>query len=110
MNTAFVYRSISFHLKFVAIFRLLSRKDDSPIFRDRGEHDKYGAMFDFFMEALSSTGVDQPVRFCYLSLKIEKNLTIALYQSQREIHTARAAPGDLSLKFHPKDYQQKLTY
>ena len=31
---------------------------------------------------------------------------------QREIHTAaaRAAPGDLCLKSHPKDYQQKLTY
>ena len=29
-----------------------------------------------------------------------------------EIHTvaARAAPGDLGLKSHPKDYQQKLTY
>ena len=24
--------------------------------------------------------------------------------------TARAAPGDLSLKSNPKDYQQKLTY
>ena len=29
-----------------------------------------------------------------------------------EIHTvaARAVPGDLGLKSHPKDYQQKLTY
>ena len=29
-----------------------------------------------------------------------------------EIHTvaARAAPGDLGLKSHQKDYQQKLTY
>ena len=29
-----------------------------------------------------------------------------------EIHTvaARAAPGDLNFKSHPKDYQQKLTY
>ena len=38
-------------------------------------------------------------------------LKIALYQSQREIHTvaARAAPGGLGLKSHPKDYQQKLT-
>ena len=37
---------------------------------------------------------------------------ITLYQSQREIHTvaARAAPEDLDLKSHPKDYQQKLTY
>ena len=33
-------------------------------------------------------------------------------KSQREIHTvaARAAPEDLGLKSHPKDYQQKLTY
>ena len=38
-------------------------------------------------------------------------MKIALYQSQREIHTvaARAAPGDLGSKSHPKDYQQKLT-
>ena len=30
----------------------------------------------------------------------------------REIHTvtARVTPGDLGLKSHPKDYQQKLTY
>ena len=42
----------------------------------------------------------------------EKKLKIALYKSQREIHTvaARAAPGDLGLKSHPKDYQQKLIY
>ena len=41
-----------------------------------------------------------------------KQMKIALYQSQREIHTvaARAAPGDLDLKSHPKDHQQKLTY
>ena len=39
-------------------------------------------------------------------------MKIALHQSQKEIHTvaARATPGDLSLKSHPKDYQQKLTY
>ena len=39
-------------------------------------------------------------------------MKIALYQSQREIHTVatRAAPGDLGLKSHPKDYQQKLTH
>ena len=39
-------------------------------------------------------------------------MNIALYQSQREIHTvaARAAPMDLGLKSHPKDYQQKLTH
>ena len=46
-------------------------------------------------------------------MKIEKlksrNCTILI---QREIHTvaSRAAPGDLGLKSHPKDYQQKLTY
>ena len=42
----------------------------------------------------------------------KKKYKIALYQSQRENHTvaARAAPEDLSLKSHPKDYQQKLTY
>ena len=46
------------------------------------------------------------------SMVISKKMKIALYQSQREIHTvdARAAPGDLGLKSHPKDYQQKLTY
>ena len=42
----------------------------------------------------------------------EKNekMKIALYQSQREIHTVaeRAAPRNLGLKSHPKDYQQKL--
>ena len=40
-----------------------------------------------------------------------RKLKIALYLSQREIHTiaSRAAPGDLGLKSHPKDYQ-KLTY
>ena len=39
-----------------------------------------------------------------------KKMKIALYQSQREIHTVatRTAPGDLGLKFHPKDYQQKF--
>ena len=39
-------------------------------------------------------------------------MKIALYQSQREIHTviARAAPGDYGLKSNPKDYQQKWTY
>ena len=38
-------------------------------------------------------------------------MKIALY-SEREIHTvaARAALGDLGLKSHLKDYQQKLTY
>ena len=37
-------------------------------------------------------------------------MKIALYQSQKEIHTvaARAEPGDLGLKSHPKDYQQKM--
>ena len=42
--------------------------------------------------------------------KIEK-LKIALNYSQRNILTvaARAAPGDLSLKSHPKDYEWKLT-
>ena len=41
-----------------------------------------------------------------------ENLKIALYQSQREIHTVAtgAVPGYLGLKSHPKDYQQKLTY
>ena len=36
-------------------------------------------------------------------------MKIALYQSQREIHTARAAPRGISLKSHPTDYHQKLT-
>ena len=40
-----------------------------------------------------------------------KKVKIAQYQSQREIQTfiARAAPEDFGLKFHPKEYQQKLT-
>ena len=48
--------------------------------------------------------------------KIQENwkleMQIAFYQFQREIRTvvARAAPGDLGLKSHPKHYQQKLTY
>ena len=44
--------------------------------------------------------------------KMKMKMKIALYQSQREIHTvaSRAAPGDLVLRFHPKDYQQKFTY
>ena len=48
----------------------------------------------------------------HLTIKTFKKMKIALYKSQREIHTvdARAAPGDLGLKSHPKDYQQKLTY
>ena len=43
---------------------------------------------------------------------MKMKMKIALYQSQREIHTvaAKAAPGDLGLKSHVKDYQQKLTY
>ena len=46
----------------------------------------------------------------YWMMKIQ--MKIALYQSQREIDTvaARAAPGDLGLKSHPKNYQQKLKY
>ena len=36
--------------------------------------------------------------------KKEKKIKIALYKSKKEIHTvaARAAPGDLRLKSHPK--------
>ena len=43
--------------------------------------------------------------------KMKNELKIAIYKSQREIHTvtARADPGDPGLKSHSKDYQQKLT-
>ena len=42
--------------------------------------------------------------------KKSEKLKIALYQSQREIHTvaARAAPGDLGLKSQQMYYQQKV--
>ena len=42
----------------------------------------------------------------------EIKMKIAQYESQREFHTVatRAAPGDIILKSHPKDYQQKLTH
>ena len=55
---------------------------------------------------------DLGIRYILLVLQHEKKLKIALYQSQREIHTvaARAAPGGLGLKSHPKDYQPKTTY
>ena len=47
--------------------------------------------------------------FFFLVFSIEDwKVKIALYQSQREIHTvaARAAPEDLGLKSHPEDCQQ----
>ena len=39
----------------------------------------------------------------YLHLGLKKKMTIALYQSEREILmvAARAAPGDLDLNSHP---------
>ena len=50
----------------------------------------------------------------YNLLEIEKikNLKIAQYWSQREIHTvaSREAPMGHGLKSHPKDYHEKLTY
>ena len=46
-----------------------------------------------------------------LEIKRKKELKIAHYYPIREIHTvaARAAPEDLGLKSHLKDFQQKLT-
>ena len=43
-----------------------------------------------------------------LTKKIEN--CILLIPKGNSTVVARAAPGDLGLKSHPKDYQQKLTY
>ena len=44
--------------------------------------------------------------------EVKQKLKIVLCYFHREIHTVarRAAPGDLGLMSHPKDFQQKFTY
>ena len=72
------------------------------------------ATLELLANILDATVLFKPVLHIRILIHIIKlkKLKIALYQSQREIHTVatRVAPGDLGLKSHPKDYQQKFTY
>ena len=65
---------------------------------------RYNVPLKFAVLSIDAEGVGDKVRKSLLILK--KKLKIALYYTQREIHTVagRAAPGDLGLMSHPKDY------
>ena len=69
-------------------------------------------MLHIYVVLRLSVCVNLRINVFKIKMKKKKKTKIAIYQSKREIHTvaAREAPGDLGLKSHPKDYQQRLTY
>ena len=81
----------------------VSREMITPLTKER-----YIAIINSPFSVTVETDKIKVTQYIKKILKIE-NCTISI---PREIHTvaARAAPGDLGLKSHPKDYQQNLTY